>query len=54
VLTALVVLAMAWHPEVKVAFHPPRETGRVFPIPPELAPKEILDAADLDERGRPR
>lgn len=54
VMTALVVLVMAWHPEVEVAFHPPRETGRVYPIPPELAPREILDAAELDERGRPR
>jgi hypothetical protein len=45
---------LAWHPDVKVAFHPPRETGRVYPIPPELAPKEVLDAARLDERGRPQ
>ncbi len=48
------VAVLAWHPEVKVAFHPPRETGSVFPIPPELAPREVLDAARLDERGRPR
>lgn len=54
VITAFLVLALAWHREVEVAFHPPRETGRVFPIPPELAPREILDAAELDERGRPR
>ena len=52
--TALVVLVMAWNREVEVAFHPRRETGHVFPIPPELTPREILDAADIDERGRPR
>jgi hypothetical protein len=52
--TAVVVLALAWNREVRIAFHPPRETGRVFPIPPELAPREILDAAEIDERGRPR
>jgi len=48
-----IVAALAWHPSVKVAFHPPRETGTSYPIPPELTPKEILDAAGLDERGRP-
>jgi hypothetical protein len=36
-----------------VAFYPPRETGKAYPIPPELAPKEVLDAAEIDERGRP-
>jgi hypothetical protein len=51
---SLLVLVLAWHPDVKVAFHPPREAGTVFPIPPELAPSEVLDAARLDERGRPR
>ena len=51
---AVAVLWLAWHREVKVAFHPPRETGRAYPIPPELAPREILDAAEIDERGRPR
>lgn len=45
-------LYLAWHPSVKVAFHPPREVGSTFPIPPELTPKEILDAARLDDRGR--
>jgi hypothetical protein len=51
---ALAVLLLAWHPSVKVAFHPPREVGSVFPIPPELAPSEIREAAHLDERGRAR
>jgi len=53
-LTATLILVLAWHREVEIAFHPRRETGRVFPIPPELAPREILDAAEIDERGRPR
>jgi hypothetical protein len=51
---ALAVLILAWHPSVKVSFHPPREVGSVFPIPPELAPSEIREAAHLDERGRAR
>jgi hypothetical protein len=46
--------ALAWHPSVKVAFHPPRAQGTAHPIPPELTPREVLDTADLDERGRPR
>lgn len=53
-LTASVVLALAWQREVGVAFHPPREIAHAYPIPPELVPREILDAADLDERGHPR
>ena len=50
----LLVAVLAWHPSVKHAFHPPRQVGTSFPIPPELAPKAVLDAAKLDERGRPR
>lgn len=49
---AVVGAALAWHPTVKTAFHPPRTTGSTFPIPPELAPGDILDAAGLDDRGR--
>lgn len=48
------VAVLAWHPTVKVAFHPPREKGTAYAIPPELAPREVLDAARLDEKGRPR
>lgn len=48
------VALVAWDQSVKTAFHPPYETGSAYPIPPELAPREILDAADLDDRGRPR
>lgn len=50
----LAVMTLAWHPSVAVAFHPPREIGTVHPIPPELTPKEVLDTAELDDRGRPR
>jgi hypothetical protein len=48
------VAALAWHRTVSVAFHPPREQGTVYPIPPELAPREVLDSADIDERGHPK
>lgn len=54
VVLAATVAFLAWHPSVKIAFHPPREKGATYPIPPELAPSEILEAADIDERGRPR
>jgi hypothetical protein len=48
------IAILAWHPSVAVAFHPPRERGTVYPIPPELAPRDVLDSANLDEQGRPR
>lgn len=48
------VAVLAWHPSVKMSFHPPREPGTVVPVPPELTPGEVLDAADVDEKGRPR
>lgn len=50
---ALAVGALAWHPSVKTSYHPPVEKGSTFPIPPELVPGEIRDAADIDESGRP-
>jgi hypothetical protein len=53
VVSGIAVAVLAWHPSVAVAFHPPREVGSVYPIPPELAPREVLDSADLDEHGRP-
>ena len=52
VLTALLVIALAWRSEVKAAFHPPTEAGSRYPIPPELVPGDVLDAADIDDRGR--
>lgn len=51
---ALIVAVLAWDSSVKASYHPPQETGTTFPIPPELAPGDVLDAADLDDRGRPR
>ncbi len=54
--TALIgfgVAALAWNPAVKASFHPPVESGTSFPIPPELAPTEILDAAGIDDQGNP-
>ncbi len=53
-LLGLVVAGLSWHPSVKVAFHPPTEAGSTYPIPPELTPKEVLDAAQIDERGNPQ
>lgn len=50
----VLILALAWSNDAKVAFHPPREQGTILPIPPELSPADILDAADIDDRGRPR
>lgn len=54
VLTSLAVAVLAWRSEVKAAFHPPRESGSTYPIPPELVPGDVLDAADIDDRGRRR
>lgn len=49
---AITVAATAWDRAAKASYHPPREMGTSFPIPPELAPPEVLDAAQIDERGR--
>jgi hypothetical protein len=54
VVMAVMVAIISWDPSVKASYHPPRETGTTFPIPPELTPREIRDAAGIDERGRPR
>jgi hypothetical protein len=54
VVLAIVVLTLSWHPLVKTSFHPPQETGSTFPVPPELIPKDVLDAAEIDDKGRPR
>lgn len=51
---AVAVAAASWGKDVKASYHPPREVGTTFPIPPELAPTEVLDAANVDEKGRPR
>lgn len=51
---AVAVATLAWHSSVRNAVHPLIETGSRVAIPPELAPREILDAADIDDSGRPR
>jgi hypothetical protein len=50
---AIAVAAVSWDDSVKASYHPPREVGNTFPIPPELAPREVLDAAEIDDKGRP-
>ena len=52
-LLGITVAGLAWHPSVKVAFHPPHETGTTYAIPPELAPEDVLGAAQIDDQGRP-
>jgi len=54
VLVAVGVSTLSWHPQAKASYHPPQEVGSTFPIPPELAPSEVLDAAEIDEKGRKR
>lgn len=49
---ALPLAVLAWHPSVKASYHPPKEVGSTFPIPPELTPEEVLDAAEIDDKGR--
>lgn len=51
---AAVVAVIAWGAPVKAAYHPPRQLGSTFPIPPELTPGEVLDAARIDDSGKPR
>lgn len=50
-LTAVGLAALAWTVDARVAVHPLAEPGTTVPIPPELAPRDILDAAGLDDRG---
>lgn len=50
---AVAVAVLAWTRESGVAFHPLEERGTTVPVPPELVPREVLDAADLDDGGRP-
>lgn len=51
---AVAVAITAWNRAVKASYHPPREVGTTYPIPPELAPREVLNAAEIDERGHRR
>lgn len=50
---AVVVSFYAWSSDVAVAFRPLIEKGTTYAIPPELAPREILEGARIDERGQP-
>lgn len=51
-LLSAAISATAWSSDVAVAFRPLIEKGTSYAIPPELAPKEILDSAGIDEKGR--
>lgn len=47
--------ALAWSPEVRQAtMAPAAATVRLVPIPPELTPRDVLEAAGIDDRGRPK
>lgn len=48
------ISVLAWHSSVLLSVSPLIERGTVVPIPPELAPKDVLDAAGIDDHGRPR
>ena len=48
----VLVAALSWHPAVPPALRPPLTTrARGIPIPPELAPAAVLEAAGVDDRG---
>lgn len=44
---------LAWHKDVRLAIRPLVQQGRRMPMLPEMVPTEILEAAGLDEKGRP-
>lgn len=44
--------ALSWTADARLAAVPLAAPGKRVPIPAELAPSEILDAAGLDDRGR--
>lgn len=48
------VTALAWQRDVRLAVRPLAQRGRAVPILPEMVPPDILEAAGLDERGRPK
>lgn len=48
------VARLAWTQSARVAVRPLSGRGTAVPIPPELTPTEILDAAGVDDRGRRR
>jgi hypothetical protein len=48
---AIAVGVTAWDSSVKASYHPPREEGTTLRMPTELTPREVLDAAQIDEKG---
>ena len=52
--SAVAVAVISWDSSVKASYYPPRQVGTSYRIPPELAPKEVLEAAEIDEQGRRR
>lgn len=50
--TAVGAGALAWTVEARIAVEPLARPGSTVPIPPELAPRDVLDAAGIDDRGR--
>lgn len=52
--SAIVAGYLAWTVAVRVAINPLATPGKAVPIPAELAPVEILDAAGIDDHGQPR
>lgn len=52
VVVSAAITVIAWSTDVAVAFRPLVEKGTSYAIPPELAPKDILDRAGIDERGK--
>lgn len=51
--TAGLTTALAWSADVAIAFRPLVRRGSSYAIPPELVPREILDGARIDDRGKP-
>jgi hypothetical protein len=51
----VMLTALAWAPDVlQAAATPPPAATNPIPIPRELIPREVLDAAGVDDQGRPR
>ena len=54
-LSVALLTTLAWAPDVRQAALAGTATpASLVPIPPELAPPEVLEAAGLDDGGRPR
>lgn len=54
-LGVVMLTALAWAPDVQqAAMEPSPALADPLPIPRELIPREVMDAAGLDEKGRPQ